>query len=90
MESFSLERCQLIMASMRGLFMTPLLVAFAATSAESSPIDQLETFVLQPDRIIFQGWNNLPDDSGEMAKLYGDFEKHGPYLVMMKWHPGCV
>ena len=23
-----------------------------------------------------------------MAKLYGDFDKPGPYLVMMKWNPG--
>ena len=23
-----------------------------------------------------------------MAKLYGDFDKPGPYLVIMKWNPG--
>jgi Integrase core domain len=26
--------------------------------------------------------------SGEMAKLYGDFDKPGPYLVLMRWNPG--
>ncbi|MEE6177303.1 tat pathway signal sequence [Mycobacterium sp. 050134] len=54
---------------------------------ENGP-DPAETFVLPFDRIAFESWGNLPAHSGEMAKLYGDFDKPGPYLVMMRWNPG--
>ena len=84
----SLERRLFITAPLRSLAMAPLLSAFAADLAEAGPIDQHETFVLLPDEIRFQAWNNLPPGSGEMAKLYGDFDKPGPYLVLMKWNPG--
>ncbi len=30
----------------------------------------------------------MPAGSGEMAKLYGDLDRPGPYLVLMKWNPG--
>lgn len=54
---------------------------------ESGP-DPAETFVPPYDQIGLQPWGNLPPGSGEMAMLYGDFNKPGPYLVMMKWNPG--
>jgi hypothetical protein len=72
----------------RLLLMAPLLSAFLASAAGASPIDPRETFVLQRDQIRFQDWGNLPPHSGEMAKLYGDINKPGPYLVLMKWNPG--
>jgi hypothetical protein len=50
--------------------------------------DPNETFVLPHDKITFEAWGNLPPRSGEMAMLYGDFNKQGPYLVMMRWNPG--
>lgn len=50
--------------------------------------DPAETFVLPHDKISFQAWGNLPPDSGQMATLYGDLNKPGPYLVMMRWNPG--
>ena len=50
--------------------------------------DPRETFVLPYDKISFEAWGNLPPDSGQMATLYGDLNKPGPYLVMMKWNPG--
>jgi hypothetical protein len=50
--------------------------------------DPTETLVLRYDEIKFEPWGNLPPNSGEMAMLYGDFNKSGPYLVMMKWNPG--
>jgi hypothetical protein len=58
-----------------------------APPRESGP-DPAETFVQPFEQINFQPWGNLPQHSGEMAKLYGDFDKPGPYLVMMKWNPG--
>jgi hypothetical protein len=30
----------------------------------------------------------LPPGSGEIAKLYGDIDRPGPYLVLMKWKFG--
>jgi hypothetical protein len=84
MDGVSLERRLLL----RLLLMAPLLSAFATTAAEASPIDPSETFVLQPGQIQFKPWQGLPSASGEMAMLYGDLNKPGPYLVMMKWNPG--
>ncbi|MUL85319.1 MULTISPECIES: cupin domain-containing protein [unclassified Mycolicibacterium] len=50
--------------------------------------DPRETFVLPYDKVSFQGWGKLPPHSGQMATLYGDLNKPGPYLVLMKWNPG--
>jgi hypothetical protein len=30
----------------------------------------------------------VPLSSGEMAMLYGDIDRPGPYLVLMNWNPG--
>jgi len=65
-----------------------MMLALEAGRGEASPIDPAQTFVLQRDQIKFAPWNGLPPGSGEMAKLYGDFDKPGPYLVLMKWNPG--
>ena len=72
----------------RSFLLTSLMTAFAAGAAEASPIDPRETFVLQRGQIRFEPWTGLPPHSGEMARLYGDFNKPGPYLVLMKWNPG--
>lgn len=80
MDTTSLDRRLLVFAS--------LLSVVATRPAAASPINPHETFVLPPDRIPFRAWDNVPPGSGEMAKLYGDFDKPGPYLVMMKWDPG--
>jgi hypothetical protein len=58
-----------------------------APAPETGP-DPDETFTLPFEKMNFQSWGNLPPHSGEMAKLYGDFDQPGPYLVMMKWNPG--
>ena len=79
MDTTSLER--------RLLLLAPLFSAVVAR-AEASPVDPHETFILPPDQIPFRVWGNLPPGSGEMAALYGDINKPGPYLVMMKWNPG--
>jgi hypothetical protein len=50
--------------------------------------DPSETFVLPFDGITFETWGSLPPGSGQMATLYGDLDKPGPYLVMMRWSPG--
>ncbi len=79
-DEISLKRRLLVLGS--------LFSAFAVRAGHASPINPSETFVLQPNQIVFEPWGNLPPRSGEMAKLYGDFDRPGPYLVMMKWNPG--
>ena len=71
----------------RLLLLAPLLSALAVPAAQAGQIDRNETFVLPAPRIAFEPWGSLPPRSGEMAKLYGDFDKPGPYLVMMKSVP---
>lgn len=72
----------------RTFLLSSVAAALTTGAAEASPIDPNETFVLQRDDIRFVPWTGLPPGSGEMAKLYGDFDKPGAYLVLMKWHPG--
>lgn len=72
----------------RTFLLSSLIAALAEGAAQASPINPKETFVLQHGDIKFVPWNGLPHGSGEMAKLYGDFNKPGPYLVLMKWNPG--
>jgi hypothetical protein len=72
----------------RTFLLASLLPALLAGVAEASPIDPKQTFVLQHGAIKFVPQEGLPPGSGEMAKLYGDFNKAGPYLALMKWNPG--
>jgi hypothetical protein len=87
--------------SRRSVIVAPVLLAAIAGSgkaggldfgpfgvAHAAPPDPLETFVLPYDKVVFESWGDLPPGSGEIAMLYGDLNKLGPYLVMMKWNPG--
>jgi hypothetical protein len=64
-----------------------LLLEFAFGEAQAGPIDPNQTFVVRPNDIKFKPWQGLPAGSGEMAMMYGDLNKPGPYLVLMKWNP---
>lgn len=73
----------------RSFLISSLMAMLAAEQAQASPINEKQTFVLPYDKIKFEPWNGAaPPESGEMAKLYGDFNQPGPYLVLMKWNPG--
>jgi hypothetical protein len=72
----------------RAFLISSLMLALPAEYAGASPINPEETIVLQRDQIKFASWGGLPPGSGEMASLYGDLNKPGPYLVLMKWNPG--
>ena len=78
----------------RMLLMAPLIaslpLALKASAAHAGKIDASETAVTLPDAIKFIPWSGGPAGSGEMAALYGDLDKPGPYLVLMKWHPGYM
>jgi hypothetical protein len=77
-----------VMLDRRLLMLAPLLSALPVSAARASAIDPAETFVLQKNQIIFEPQGGPPFHGSEIAKLYGDILKPGPYLVMIKWHPG--
>jgi hypothetical protein len=72
----------------RTFLLTSLVPVCLAASADASERDPAQTFVLQRPDIGFRPWEGLPPGSGEVAPLYGDLNKPGPYLVMMRWNPG--
>ena len=72
----------------RTFLLSSILAALAAGAAKTSPIDPKETFVLQHDDITFAMQSGLPAGSSETAKLYGDINRPGPYLVLIRWNPG--
>ena len=71
--------------------MAPIFSALVAlvNKARAGAINSRETFVVQPNDVRFEPWQGLPSASGEMAMLYGNLNEAGPYLVLMKWNPGC-
>jgi hypothetical protein len=75
------------LAGVFGGSMAGLLLEFASGEAQAGPIDPTQTFVVQPNEIKFEPWQGLPAGSGEMAMMYGDLNKPGPYLVLMRWNP---
>jgi hypothetical protein len=69
-----------IISALSGCILTP--------RAKASKLDPLETIITLPSAIQWTEWSGLPPHSGEMAMLYGDLNKAGPYVVFMKWYPG--
>ena len=78
----------------RTLLLAPLLAAIAAGLADqpalAAKLDPAETQITLPNAIKWTAWSSLPPGSGEMARLYGDLNAPGPYLVLMKWFPGYM
>jgi hypothetical protein len=72
----------------RTFLLTSFIPVLQARLAVGSPIDPSQTYVLPRSAIKFDSRTALPPGSGEMATLYGDINKPGPYLVLMRWHPG--
>ena len=64
------------------------LLGLSGGGAEASPIDPKQTIVVPPKGIKWAAWSGLPEHSGEMATLFGGLDEKGPYVVLMKWHPG--
>ena len=87
----NISRRTALRSTLVGLFggsMAGLLLEFAAGEARAESINPNQTFVVEPNDIQFKPWQGLPQASGEMAMMYGDLNKPGPYLVLMKWNPG--
>ena len=82
-----------------GLYRRPLLQGSVLTltamflsdgPTHASTIDPAETQITLPDAINWSSWSRLPKGVGDMARLYGDLNAVGPYLVLMRWHPGYM
>jgi hypothetical protein len=78
----------------RMLVLAPLIASLPlvlkTNAAQAGTIDPSETTVTLPDAMEFVPWSGGPAGSGEMTALYGSLDKPGPYLVLMKWHPGYM
>src|ERR1700730_14603383 len=76
----------------RRVLLTSLLAALplglSAGSAEA--INPSETQVTLPDQISWTAWTAGPPHSAEMATLFGELDKPGEYVVLMKWYPGYM
>jgi hypothetical protein len=85
-----LTRRAALRSTLAGVFggsLAGLVLEFTSGEVQAGPIDPNQTFVVQPNDIKFKPWQGLPAGSGEMAMMYGDLNKPGPYLVLMKWNP---
>jgi hypothetical protein len=87
-----MERTPLI--GRREMVAAPLLatlpLALSAATAAAGHIDPALTRITLARDVKWQPWSGGPPDSGEFATLYGNLDSPGPYLVLMKWHPGYM
>jgi hypothetical protein len=75
-------------ALLLGSLFAGVALAMPETITQAAKIDPSETAITLPDEMKWEAWPGLPPHSGEMAMLYGQLDKPGPYLVLMKWNPG--
>jgi hypothetical protein len=83
-----------LLSTRRSLLLAPLLAAlpagFSSDRALASKIDPAQTAITLPDAIKWGTLGNFPPNAIEMATLFGGLDKPGPYLVLVKWHPGYM
>ena len=73
-----------------GSLLTLTAMFLADDPAHASTLDPTETEITLPEAINWSSWSGLPNGVGDMARLYGDLYAAGPYLVLMRWHPGYM
>src|SRR5580700_2034558 len=80
-------------ATRRGLILAPLLAALPATllADPARAIDPAQTQVTLPDQYQWRpALPSAPAQSVETVPVFGATDKPGPYVVLVKWHPGYV
>ena len=80
-------------ATRRGLILAPLLAALPATllADPAQAVDPAQTQVTLPDQYPWKpGLAGAPAQSVETVPLFGATDKPGPYVVLIKWHPGYM
>ncbi|MGB7102640.1 MAG: cupin domain-containing protein, partial [Xanthobacteraceae bacterium] len=76
-----------------GLLFAPLLAALPASllSSPAAAIDPNETQVTLPDQYQWKpALPGAPPRSVETAPLFGATDRPGPYVVVIRWHPGYM
>jgi hypothetical protein len=76
----------------RGLLLAPLVAALplGLFTAPAWAIDPSQTQVTLPGHFPWKPWSGGPPNSADMAMLHGSLDQPGPYVVVMKWHPGFM
>jgi hypothetical protein len=80
-------------ATRRGLLLAPLLAALPAAlvAAPAHAIDPNQTQVQLPDQYVWKpALPSAPPQSVETVAVFGATDKPGPYVVLIKWHPGFM
>ena len=80
-------------ATRRGLILAPLLAALPATllADPARAIDPAQTQVTLPDQYQWKpALPSAPAQSVETVPVFGATDKPGPYVVLVKWHPGYM
>jgi hypothetical protein len=80
-------------ATRRGFILAPLLAALPATllADPARAIDPAQTQVILPDQYQWKpALPSAPAQSVETVPVFGATDKPGPYVVLIKWHPGYM
>ena len=78
-------------ATRRGVILAPLLAALpiALLADPAHAIDPEQTQVILPDQYQWRpALPSAPAQSVETVPVFGATDKPGPYVVLVKWHPG--
>ena len=84
---------QNLATSRRGLLLAPLVAALPASLLNDAAyaIDPNQTQVTLSDQVQWKpALPGAPTQSVETASLFGATDKPGPYVVLIKWHPGYM
>jgi hypothetical protein len=84
---------QNLATSRRGLLLAPFIAALPASliSDPARAIDPNETQVTLPDQFQWKpALPSAPAQSVETVPVFGATDKPGPYVVLIKWHPGYM
>jgi hypothetical protein len=80
-------------ATRRGLILAPLLAALPAALLvhPAHAIDPAQTQVILSDQYQWKpALPGAPAQSVETVPVFGATDKPGPYVVLVKWHPGYM
>jgi hypothetical protein len=78
----------------RFLLLAPLLTALPltlrSTSADASQLNPKWTEITMPDQFDWKPLNAHRLGISDMVTLHGNINEPGPYVVMIRWHPGYM
>ena len=66
------------------------MMAGLATGAKASPLNPEQTIVIPKGQIPWAAHPVYGGNVQENCTLFGDINKPGPYLTLIRWHPGFM